>query len=144
MSGGKPYIPPDSDRYDSEADYPDRVRDSVESMRQKLNITPQSKVKPEFITLVNSDRKFVEVSESFYRLLGYRREELIGKPYDDVTAPNTNDIPTVFRLFSEMGYMHGLWMLASRRGTHILVRYESWIRPDSYIEGHMELVGAGY
>jgi PAS domain S-box-containing protein len=144
MSGGKPYIPPDFDRYESEAGYPDRVREFAESMRQKLNITPQSKVKPEFITIVNSDRKFVEVSESFCRLLGYRREELIGKPYDDVTAPNTNDIPTVFRLFSEMGYMHGLWMLASRRGTHILVRYESWIRPDSYIEGHMELLGAGY
>jgi PAS domain S-box-containing protein len=144
MSEGKPYIPPDFDRYESEADHPDRVRDFVESMRQKLNITPQSKVKPEFITIVNSDRKFVEVSESFCRLLGYRREELIGKPYDDVTAPNTNDIPTVFRLFSEIGYMHGLWMLASRRGTHILVRYESWIRPDSYIEGHMELLGAGY
>src|SRR5580693_5015757 len=144
MSEGKPYIPPDFDRYESEADHPDGVRDFVESMRQKLNITPQSKVKPEFITIVNSDRKFVEVSESFCRLLGYRREELIGKPYDDVTAPNTNDIPTVFRLFSEIGYMHGLWMLASRRGTRVLVRYESWIRPDSYIEGHMELLGAGY
>lgn len=144
MSEGKPYIPPHFDRYDSEADYPDRVRYAVTSMRQKLNITPQCEVKAEFITVVNSDRKFVEVSESFCRLLGYRRDELIGKPYDDVTAPNTNDIPTVFRLFSEMGYMHGLWMLASRRGTHILVRYESWIRPDSYIEGHMELVGAGY
>jgi PAS domain S-box-containing protein len=144
MSEEKPYIPPHFDRYESEADDPDRVRDSVESMRQKLKITPQCEVKPEFITIVNSDRKFVEVSESFCRLLGYRREELIGKPYDDVTAPNTNDIPTVFRLFSEMGYMHGLWMLASRRGTRILVRYESWIRPDSYIEGHMELLGAGY
>jgi PAS domain S-box-containing protein len=144
MSEEKPYIPPHVDRYESEADDPDRVRDSVESMRQKLKITPQCEVKPEFITIVNSDRKFVEVSESFCRLLGYRREELIGKPYDDVTAPNTNDIPTVFRLFSEMGYMHGLWMLASRRGTRILVRYESWIRPDSYIEGHMELLGAGY
>ena len=109
------------------------------------NGTPtRAEVKAEFITVVNSDREFVEVSESFCRLLGYRREELIGKPYDDVTAPNTNDIPTVFRLFSEMGYMHGLWMLASRRGTRILVRYESWIRPDSYIEGHMELLGAGY
>jgi PAS domain S-box-containing protein len=143
MSEGKPYVPPHFDRYESEA-HPDRERDSVTSMRQKLNITPQCEVKPEFITVVNSDRKFVEVSESFCRLLGYRREELIGKPYDDVTARNTNDIPTVFRLFSEMGYMHGLWMLASRRGTHILVRYESWIRPDSYIEGHMELLGAGY
>ena len=144
MAKDKPYVPPRFNRYQSEGDYPDWVRDAVKSMRQKLNITPQCEVKAEFITIVNSDRKFVEVSESFCRLLGYRREELIGKPYDDVTAPNTNDIPTVFRLFSEMGYMHGLWMLASRRGTRILVRYESWIRPDSYIEGHMELLGAGY
>jgi len=53
-------------------------------------------------------------------------------------------MPTVFRLFTETGYMHGLWLLASRQGTRVLVRYESWIRPDSYIEGHMELVGAGY
>jgi PAS domain S-box-containing protein len=107
-------------------------------------MNPQHEVKPEFITVIDSDRKFVQVSESFCRLLGYQPEELIGKPYDDVTAPNTNDIPTVYRLFTELGYMHGLWMLTSRRGTRVLVRYESWIRPDSYIEGHMELVGAGY
>src|SRR5882724_6960986 len=39
--------------------------------------------------------------------------------------------------------MHGLWLLVSREGTRILVRYEAWLRPDSYIEGHMEVVGAG-
>jgi len=37
-----------------------------------------------------------------------------------------------------------MWMLVTREGTRILVRYESWLRPDSYIEGHMEVVGAGY
>lgn len=144
MPKAKPYVPPHVIRYRSEADCPDSVRDAVKSIRQGLDITPRCEVKPEFITVVDGDRNFVEVSESFCLLLGYRREELIGKPYDDVTAPNTNDIPTVFRLFSEMGYMHGLWMLAGRRGTRVLVRYESWIRPDSYIEGHMELVGAGH
>lgn len=132
MSKDTPYIPPHFLRYKPEADCPQSVRDAIKSILQEIeSATAQHKVKPEFITVVNSDRKFVEVSESFCRLLGYRREELIGKPYDDVTAPNTNDIPTVFRLFSKIGYMHGLWMLASRRGTHILVRYESWIRPDS-------------
>jgi PAS domain S-box-containing protein len=142
MSKGKRYIPPHVNRYESQADCPDRTRDRVKSMRQELD--SRLEVKPEFITVVDRDRKFVQVSDSFCQLLGYRREELIGKPYDEVTAPNTNDIPTVFRLFTEMGYMHGLWLLASRQGTRVLVRYESWIRPDSYIEGHMELVGAGY
>jgi PAS domain S-box-containing protein len=146
MSNGKPYKPPRFIRYESKADYPDWVRDSVESMREELGANSFSsfEVKPEFVTVVDSDRRFVQVSDSFCQLLGYRREELIGKPYDNVTAPNTNDIQTVFNLFSELGYMHGLWMLASRRGTRVLVRYESWIRPDSYIEGHMEAVGAGF
>jgi hypothetical protein len=75
--------------------------------------------------------------------VGYRREELIGKQYDDLTAPGTNDIPTVFRLSVSLGYMHGLWMLVNRTGTTILVRYESWVRRDCYIESKMELVSGG-
>jgi PAS domain S-box-containing protein len=105
---------------------------------------PQFKVAPQYFAVVDSDRKYVEVSDSFCQLLGYEREELIGKPYDDLTAPNTNDILTVFGLFQKLGYMHGLWMFVSRKGTRVLVRYEAWLRPDSYIEGHMEVVGAGY
>jgi PAS domain S-box-containing protein len=145
MSNGKPYKPPRFIRYESEADYPEWAREAVKLMREEFSANSSSlcEVKPEFVTVVDSDRRFVQVSDSFCHLLGYRREELIGKPYDDVTAPNTNDIQTVFNLFAKLGYMHGLWMLASRRGTHVLVRYESWIRPDSYIEVHMEAVGAG-
>lgn len=146
MSNARPYIPPHLIRYKSDADCPDWARDAVKSICQELQskTAPLCEVKPQFITVVDTDGKFVQVSDSFCQLLGYQRDELIGKPYDDVTAPNTNDIPTVFRLFSELGYMHGLWMLSSRRGTHVLVRYESWIRPGSFIEGHMEIVGAGY
>jgi PAS domain S-box-containing protein len=101
-------------------------------------------VEPQYITVVDSDGKYVEVSDSFCQLVGYQREELVGKRYDDLTAPHTNDIPKVLALFARQGYMHGLWLLVSRGGSRILVRYESWLRPDSYIEGHMEVVGAGY
>jgi ABC-type antimicrobial peptide transport system permease subunit len=38
------------------------------------------------------DRRYVEVSDSFCYLVGYRRGELIGKTYDDISAPSTNDI----------------------------------------------------
>jgi hypothetical protein len=65
---------------------------------------------------------------------------LIGRRFDDLTAPGTNDIPIVFRLFMSLGYMHGLWMLVDRTGTTILVRYESSVRSDCYIESKMELV----
>jgi len=143
MSKGKPYTPPRVTRYESEAEYPARTRLIVRSLRQEL-AAPQFEVEPHYVTVVDRDRKYVEVSDSFCQLVGYQREELVGKQYDDLTAPNTNDIPTVFRLFQKAGYMHGMWMLVSREGTRILVRYEAWLRPDSYIEGHMEVVGAGY
>ncbi len=143
MSKGKPYTPPRVTRYESEAEYPARTRLIVRSLRQEL-AAPQFEVEPHYVTVVDRDRKYVEVSDSFCQLVGYQREELVGKQYDDLTAPNTNDIPTVFRFFQKAGYMHGMWMLVSREGTRILVRYEAWLRPDSYIEGHMEVVGAGY
>ncbi len=119
------------------------ARPSFKTLRQELEAA-QFEVEPQYITVVDRDRKYVEVSDSFCQLVGYQREELVGMRYDDLTAPNTNDIPTVFGLFQKLGYMHGLWLLVSREGTRILVRYEAWLRPDSYIEGHMEVVGAGY
>src|SRR5258708_9665656 len=143
MPKTKPYTTPRVIRYESEAEYPDWTKGVVVSLRQQLE-AQQFKVEPQYVTVVNSDRRYVEVSDSFCQLLGYQREELVGKRYDDLTAPDTNDIPTVFGLFQKLGYMHGLWLLVSRQGTRILVRYEARLRPDSHIEGHMMLVGAGY
>jgi PAS domain S-box-containing protein len=100
-------------------------------------------VRTDYLVMVTKDRKFDEVSDSFCKLLGYRRDELVGKKYDDFTAPMTNDIPVVLELFIKSGYMHGIWVLVHRRGTKILVRYESWVRPDGRFESHMELIGAG-
>src|SRR6266403_5745214 len=143
MSKRNPYAPPSFIRYESEAEYPEWTRSIVKTLRQELGVL-QFEVEPQYVTVVDSDRKYVEVSDSFCQLIGYQREELVGMRSDDLTAPNTNDIPTVFALFQKLGYMHGLWMLVGRGGTRILVRYEAWLRPDSYIEGHMEVVGAGY
>jgi PAS domain S-box-containing protein len=100
-------------------------------------------VSSEYTTVVDSDRKYVDMSDSFCKLLGYKKEELIGKKYDTVTAPRTNHIPTVFKLFMETGYLHGIWILVNRSGTLILVRYEAWLRTDGRIESNMELLGAG-
>jgi PAS domain S-box-containing protein len=141
MSKRKPYAQPCVIRYESETEYPEWTRSIVKTLRQELE-APQFEVEPQYVTVVDSDRRYVEVSDSFCQLVGYQREELVGKRYDDLTAPNTSDIPTVFGLFQKLGYMHGMWMLVSREGTRILVRYEAWLRPDSNIEGHMEVVGA--
>ena len=143
MPKRKPYARPSFIRHESETEYPERARSIVKTLRQELGVL-QFEVEPQYVTVVDSDRRYVEVSDSFCQLVGYQREELVGMRSDDLAAPNTNDIPTVFGLFQKLGYMHGLWLLVSREGTRILVRYEAWIRSDSYIEGHMEVVGAGY
>lgn len=74
-------------------------------------------------------------------MLGYSSEELIGKKFDEVTAPRTNDIPTVLGLFNKLGYIYGLWILVHRTGERILIRYESWLRADSFIKSNIEVVG---
>ncbi|HEX4002488.1 MAG TPA: PAS domain S-box protein [Candidatus Acidoferrales bacterium] len=91
-------------------------------------------------TLIDLDRRYVYVSDEFCKLVGYSREELIGTRYDELSAPDTNDLRTVFNLFCQLEYMHGLWMFLARGGNRILVRYESWLRPDLLIEAHMQVV----
>ena len=100
-------------------------------------------VAADYVAVVDQSRRYVEVSSAFCKLLGYTEAELIGRPYDDFTVPGTNDIETVLKLFVQSGYMHGIWMLAHRRGTKILVRYEAFIRLDGLYESRMELLGAG-
>ena len=104
---------------------------------------PEAHILSDYEVLVDRDRRYVEVSDGFCKLLGYNREELVGMRVDDVTAPRTNDIPAVHDLFLKTGYMHGIWILVHRGGTRILVRYEAWRLSDSLTKGRMELLGAG-
>jgi PAS domain S-box-containing protein len=137
MDTKNPYTPPKLSRHDSLDELPNELKSSAE-------VLPEGEyslhVPPDYTTVVDLDHRYIDVSDSFCHLLGYRREELIGKTYDEISASGTNDIPTVFRLFVKNGYMHGLWMLVHRRGNPILVRYEAWVRPDSQIQSNMELV----
>jgi PAS domain S-box-containing protein len=102
-----------------------------------------ARVQPEYVTVVNSRRRFVEVSPAFCKLLGYTQDELLGKAYDEVTVPRTNNIPLVLEMFLKVGYMSGIWVLAHRSGTKLFVRYESIIRKDGLFESQMELLAAG-
>jgi PAS domain S-box-containing protein len=142
MAKKKPYAPPKLSRYESRSGTPIQLRRAAEELRSEAGFGLE--VAPDYTTVVDTNRRYIEVSDSFCQLVGYGREDLIGKTYDEFSAPNTNDIPTVFGLFIKNGYMHGLWMLVHRTGTRILVRYEAWVRPDCQIQSNMELVGSGY
>jgi PAS domain S-box-containing protein len=139
MPKKKPYVPPQVSRHKGQDEIPSSSGSGSEGPGE-VEGQFGSHVAPDFTTVVDTERRYIEVSDSFCQLLGYRRDDLIGKTYDEVSAPGTNDIPTVYRLFIKNGYMHGLWMLIHRRGTPILVRYEAWVRPDCQIQSNMELV----
>lgn len=101
-------------------------------------------VLPDYTVRVDMNRKYAEVSEAFCKVLGCSRNELIGKQFDGVTAPRTNDIKVVFELFLRNRYMHGIWILLNRsHTTRIVVRYEAWLWADRKIDCNMELLGAG-
>ncbi len=102
-----------------------------------------ARVRPEYVTVVNSKRRFVEVSPAFCKLLGYTQDELLGKAYDEVTVPGTNNIPHVLEMFLKAGHMSGIWVFAHRSGTKLFVRYESVIREDGLYESQMQLLAAG-
>jgi PAS domain-containing protein len=114
----------------------------VKCLQNDLGISESSgpRVSSIYTTVVDSDRKYVWVSDNFCELLGYKIDELIGKRYDEVTAPTTSDIPITSRMFKKLGYMHGLWMLINRTGDRILIRYEAWLRADSLVEANIEVV----
>jgi PAS domain S-box-containing protein len=133
MNLKKRYTPPHLTVYD-----PKNIPKCLHLMHHGL--IKGAHVPPNYTVVVDQDRKYVHVSQSFSELVGYKDHELIGRPYDHITAPDTIDIPTARRLFSTLGYMHGLWMLVHRTGYRILVRYEAWLRPDANIQSNIDLV----
>ena len=116
---------------------PENQPDTGISFKQSLRVTR------ECVTVINARRRFVEVSPSFCKLLGYSEDELIGKLYDDFTVPGTNHIPITWQLFMKSGYLFGIWVFAHKSGTKLFVRFEAFARADGLYETHMDLLGAG-
>jgi PAS domain S-box-containing protein len=102
-----------------------------------------TRVQPDYVAVFNERRKFVYVSPSFCRLLGYEEAELIGRTFDEFTVPNTNNIPVILQILMKNGYLHGIWVLAHKSGTKLFVRYATILRTDALYEASMELIAAG-
>ena len=147
MSGDKRYyVPPKVIRQPAEAEYIAFLKNENKMHSEASGGKLASHWGPpqQYVTVINHERRYVEVSDDFCKLVGYDRTELLEKKYDDLTAANTNNVEIIHGLFEKLGYMHGMWMLVSREGTRILIRYESWLRSDDLIEAHMEVLGVGY
>jgi PAS domain S-box-containing protein len=135
------YTPPLAVKLCCKDAYPTSMGDAT----PKQNHSPQSETSSKCTILVGKDNSYVEVSDGFCKLIGYSREELLRMKLGDLAAPGTADITTTFNPSKATGCAHGLWLLVSREGTRILVRYESQVRnDDSLMQSQLELIGAGY
>jgi PAS domain S-box-containing protein len=99
---------------------------------------------PTCTILIAKDNSYLEVSDGFCKLVGYSRGELLRMKLKDLAAPGTADITVAFGPSNTTGCAQGLWLLVSREGTRILVRYESRVRSDLLMQTQLELIGAGY
>jgi PAS domain-containing protein len=134
------YTPPLAVELSCKEAYPTSMADTT----PKQNHSPESETIPNCSILIGKDNSYLEVSDDFCRLFGYSRAELLRMKLEDLAAPGTVDITTAFNPSKATGCAHGLWLLVSREGTRILVRYESRIRGDLLMQSKLELIGAGY
>lgn len=118
---------------------------SISHTPLKQNHSPGSDSSSTCSILVGKENNYVEVSDGFCRLVGYSRAELLRMKLEDLAAPGTAEITTAFNPSKATGCAHGLWLLVSREGTRVLVRYEFRIRSDDLLmQTQLELIGAGY
>ena len=135
------YIPPPATALSCKEAHPTSMCDTI----PKRNHSPESETNSTCTILIGKDNRYVEVSDGFCRLVGYSRAELLRMKLEDLAAPGTADITTAFNPSKATGCAHGLWLLVSREGTRVLVRYESRIRSDDLLmQTQLELIGAGY
>lgn len=135
------YTPPLAVELTCKAAHPASMKPSIQDHEPQPDSGTRA---PTCTILIAKDNSYLEVSDGFCRLVGYSRQELLRMKLDDLAAPGTADITTAFNPSKATGCAHGLWLLVSREGTRILVRYESRIRVDLVMQTELELIGAGY
>lgn len=112
----RPYYAPEVKKVERVEDLTAQQRQAVKEVMGEI---------ADLAMIVDRDRRWVSVTESFARLLGYRTMDMIGKRVDDFTVEHSVDIQFVFKALMQIGEMDGIWMFRHRDGHNILVHYHS-------------------
>jgi PAS domain S-box-containing protein len=135
------YTPPRVNDLGCKDAYPPSMLDTA----PEQNHSPESEISFPSTVVTGKDNRYIEVSDGFCKLVGYSREQLLQMKLEDLAAPGTVDIIATFNPSKTAGRAHGLWLLVTRDGTRVLVRYNSRLRNDDFlIQSQLELIGVGY
>jgi PAS domain S-box-containing protein len=88
-------------------------------------------VSGEYVVFVDTNRRYLDVTNGVCALLGYSRAELLGKTIDDITAPELkSSVSATFQQYVNAGEMSGKYLLLAHDGRRVPIRYESRVFPD--------------
>jgi PAS domain-containing protein len=87
-------------------------------------------VSSKYFLYVDRDRRYINVSDGVSELLGWRREEILGNRIEWLTYPESADAPAMFREYLDEGRMAGSYVLKSKSGAPVRVRFEARVLAD--------------
>jgi len=93
----------------------------------------------EYVVYVDASRRYVTVTDGVCKLLGYSREELLGKTIEDVTPPEArSDVADEFRQYVNYSVLSGEYILLAADGRRIPIRYTSIVFADGCMGARWE------
>ena len=94
-----------------------------------------------YVVFVDTNRRYVEVTDGVCQLLGYSRQELLAMTIDDVSAPELRSaVPETFQLYVAEGGLEGQYCLLAKHGKRIPIHYQSKVYPDGCMVARWEPV----
>jgi PAS domain S-box-containing protein len=91
----------------------------------------------ECVLFVDQDRKYFHVTDAAAEMLGYEREELLGRRIDDIAAPDM-DVPGKFAAYVRDGVQHGVFNLRHKNGSVVTVQYAAQVLEDGCMVSRLE------
>jgi PAS domain S-box-containing protein len=128
LSTGRQPVRKIVDGYLEPQDSPDAFLRLVGSLLMQAHGHPE--ISGKYVAYVDADRRYIWVSDGFCQLLGYIREELLGKTIEQVTYPQTSEVPVQFEEFRKAGRQQGKFILQHRDGSAVPVRFKAQVLPD--------------
>jgi PAS domain S-box-containing protein len=102
-------------------------------MTSMTNSKPHShaELDGEYVVYVDASRRYIAVSDGACRLLGYSREQLLGKTIEDITPPEArHEVADQFREYVNYSVQSGEYILLAADGRRIPIHYTSMIFKD--------------
>ena len=93
----------------------------------------------ECIMFVDSLRRYFHVTDAAAEMLGYTREELLGRTIDEISAPDM-EVARKFRAYVRDGSQHGVFSLLHRSGDIVHVRYAATVLDDGCMVSRLQKI----